>query len=297
MDLKYLDTFHTIIAEGGFTKAAQKLNYTQSTITFHVGQLEKEIGVQLFEKAGRNMVLTKAGEQFLPYAEEVLASVRKMENFQCEIETCQGTLRIGAPETLLCFRLPVILREFHHRAPKVQLFLQSMNSRRVCEALKEDTLDVGLFYETRRGSMNSVELHAFETYALHFFASPKVHLLYPDFEKGHIDMSGLARIVQPMPGSIREKFDQYMKAHGIEIGNSIEIRSTQTIMNLSKNDVGICFLPDFVVKEEVERGELCQISGPEQEGQIVSLYGCHKNKWKSAAIRLFLQLLEEKREL
>lgn len=50
MDLKNLHTFYTIIKEGSFSKAAKKLNYTQSTITFHVGQLEKELDVQLFEK-------------------------------------------------------------------------------------------------------------------------------------------------------------------------------------------------------------------------------------------------------
>jgi len=295
MDLKYLATFLAIVQEGGFSKAAQKLNYTQSTITFHVGQLEKELGVQLFEKAGRNMALTKAGEQLLPYAEEVRTAVRKMRNFQCGAEECRGTLRIGAPETLLCFRLPALLKEFHHRAPNVQLFLSSMNSRKVCEGLKEDTLDIGVFYETRRGNMDSVELHPFETYPIHFYASPKVRLTHPDFVTPGQSMPELSRIVQPMPGSIREQFDKYLKDKSIMMGNSIEIRSTQTIINLARNDVGICFLPDFVVREEVERGTLAQIGESGAEGEIHAMYGCHINKWKSAAIRVFLELLEEQK--
>ena len=64
MELKYLQTFRTIVDEGGFSKAAKKLNYTQSTITFQIGQLEQELSVRLFEKIGRTMVLTKAGEQY-----------------------------------------------------------------------------------------------------------------------------------------------------------------------------------------------------------------------------------------
>lgn len=64
MELKYLRTFQTIIEEGSFSKAAEKLNYTQSTITFQIGQLEKELSVKLFEKAGRRMLPTKAGEQY-----------------------------------------------------------------------------------------------------------------------------------------------------------------------------------------------------------------------------------------
>lgn len=82
MDLRYINTFHTIVEAGGFNKAAEKLCYTQSTITFHVSQLEKELGVQLFEKAGRHMVLTKAGQELVPYVENVLQSVNNMKSFR-----------------------------------------------------------------------------------------------------------------------------------------------------------------------------------------------------------------------
>ena len=112
MDLRYINTFHTIVEAGGFNKAAEKLCYTQSTITFHVSQLEKELGVQLFEKAGRHMVLTKAGQELVPYVENVLQSVNNMKSFRSVIEECQGDIRIAAPESLLCFHLPKILREF-----------------------------------------------------------------------------------------------------------------------------------------------------------------------------------------
>ena len=67
MELKYLNTFKVIVEEGGFTKAAERLNYTQSTITFQIGQLEQELSVKLFERIGRKMVLTKAGERLIPY--------------------------------------------------------------------------------------------------------------------------------------------------------------------------------------------------------------------------------------
>ena len=90
MELKYLNTFMTIIEEGSFVKAAEKLGYTQSTITFQIGQLEQEFSVQLFEKIGRRMVLTKAGEQIMPYITEVLNSVRKMKYFEKDLSSCEG---------------------------------------------------------------------------------------------------------------------------------------------------------------------------------------------------------------
>ena len=58
MELKYLQTFKVILEEGSFSKAAEKLNYTQSTITFQIGQLEQELSTKLFEKIGRRMLPT-----------------------------------------------------------------------------------------------------------------------------------------------------------------------------------------------------------------------------------------------
>lgn len=146
MELKNLYIFRAIVKEGGFTQAARKLNYTQSTITFHVGQLERELKVRLFEKIGRRMILTKAGEQLVPYVEDVFQALGKMEGFQNEVSHYTGRLRIGAPESLLCFSLPPFLKVFQQKAPKTSLLLTSMNSQSVIEALKEDKIDIGVLY-------------------------------------------------------------------------------------------------------------------------------------------------------
>ena len=73
-----MNTFRTIVETGSFTAAAEKLNYTQSTITFQIGQLEQELSVKLFEKIGRRMVLTKAGDHLIPYVDEVMRSQEKL---------------------------------------------------------------------------------------------------------------------------------------------------------------------------------------------------------------------------
>ena len=127
MDIKYLNTFRVIVEEGSFSSAANRLNYTQSTITFQIAQLEQELNTKLFEKLGRRMVLTKAGEQLIPYVNNVLDSVNQMRNFENDLKECRGDLHIGVGETLLCFQLPKILKEFHRMAPKARLFIRSMN--------------------------------------------------------------------------------------------------------------------------------------------------------------------------
>lgn len=121
MELKYLQTFQTIVKEGSFTKAALAQNYSQSTITFQMGQLEQELSARLFEKIGRHMVLTKAGQQLIPYVDRIMAAVDQMSSFKNDLAECQGDLHIGVAETLLCYRLPHVLKEFHRQAPKARI--------------------------------------------------------------------------------------------------------------------------------------------------------------------------------
>jgi DNA-binding transcriptional LysR family regulator len=105
------------VDEGGFRKATEKLNYTQSTITFQISQMEQELSVRLFEKVGRRMALTKAGEWLIPYADEILQSVDKLRYFEDDLSKCRGDIQIGIGETLLCYLLPPVLKEFHRQAP------------------------------------------------------------------------------------------------------------------------------------------------------------------------------------
>lgn len=295
MDLRYLQTFKEIVQQGSFSKAAQKLAYTQSTITFHVDQLEKELDTALFEKVGRRMVLTKAGEEFVPYVEEVLTALEKMKNFQSNLAECKGTLRIGAPESLLCFRLPSLLKEFHQRAPKVHLYLKSMNSRAVQTALKEDRIDIGVFYLNQPTADDALVWEKGAQYPMILFGSPRVQQKYGEFVTPHQYFPLLSAIIQPMPGSLGQKFKTYLEEKDIRLGNMIEIRSTQTIINLAKNDVGICYLPEFVVHEEIRRGELVELETDMKASPIISAYGYRKQKWVSPAMQLFLDILQKRK--
>lgn len=130
------------------------------------------------------------------------------------------------------------------------------------------------------------------TYPLVLFGSPRIKRTYSDFITPHQDFPLLSAIVQPMPGSLGRKFNAYLEEKDIHLGNMIEIRSTQTIINLAKNDVGICYLPRFVVEKELQTGELVELETDMKAAPISSAYGYRKNKWISPAIKLFLDILK-----
>lgn len=289
MELKYLRTFRTIINEGGFNKAAEKLNYTQSTITFQIGQLEQELSITLFEKIGRKMVLTKAGEHLVPYVDEILQSVDKLRFFESELSECQGSLNIGVGETLLCYRLPAILKEFHQKAPKARLFLQSMNCYDIRNELLNGKLDLGFFYEDVGGFGSNLTVHSLGSYPMSLVASPGIKKLFPDF------ITPDRKI--PVPFIINEKqcifrqiFEAYLQKKSIILDHTIELWSVPTIKNLVKNDIGISFLPTFAVQEDLDTGELEEIPTDISDKTITAVCGYHKNKWISPLMRLFIDL-------
>lgn len=295
MDLKYLNTFRAVVDEGSFSKAAERLNYTQSTITFQIGQLEQELSVSLFEKIGRRMVLTKAGERLLPYVDEVLRSVDKLRCFEEDLSQCRGELRIGVAETQLCYRLPELLREFHRRAPEARLFLRSMNCYEIRDELLRGTLDLGVFYEDVGGFGSGLTTYPMGRFETVLVASPEIKERFPDFITP--DRTIPVPFIINEPNCIfRQLFEQYLGKRAITLDHTIELWSIPTIKNLVKSDMGVSYLPRFVVAKELERGELAEI--PTAMAHTISaVCAHHKNKWLSPLMQLFIDLARKSEEL
>lgn len=289
MDLKYLNTFRTIVEEGSFSRAAEKLNYTQSTITFQISQLEQELSVSLFEKIGRRMVLTTAGKHFIPYVDEVLNSVDRLRYFENDLAECGGDLRIGVAETLLCYNSPSILKKFHRQAPKARLFLRSMNCYDIRDELVNGTLDLGLFYEDVGGFGSNLTTYHFGNYPLVLVASPELKKQYSDFitPDQHIP---IPFIINEPNCIFRQIFEKYLKDKSILLDHTIELWSIPTIKNLVRNNVGVSFLPRFAVQEELDSGELVEIPTEIMDSTISAVCAHHKNKWVSPLMQLFIDL-------
>ena len=238
MELKYLETFRTIVEEGGFSKAAKKLGYTQSAITFQVDQLEAELSVRLFDKIGRRMVLTKAGESLVSYVEDALEAVDRLRSFNTDLKEYREDLRVGAGETLLCYRLPGMLREFHRKAPEARLFLKSMNCYDIRDELFKGNLDLGIFYEDVGGVRPGLCTRTMGIYPVVLAASPRVKAMYPDFITPNRELS-VPFIINEPACIFRQMFEAYLQEKSIRLDHTIELWSIHTIKNLVKKQTRV----------------------------------------------------------
>lgn len=288
MELKYLQTFRTVVEEGSFSRAAQKLNYTQSTITFQIGQLERELSASLFEKIGRKMTLTKAGEQLLPYVDDVLQSVQRLRGFEGDLLHLQGDVHIGMAETLMCYRLAPVIGEFQRRAPGTRIFLRTMNCYDIRDALLDGTLDLGVFYEDVGGFGTGLAAHPLGRFEILLLAAPETARRFPDFHTPD-RLLPLPFVINEPNCIFRQMFERYLRERAIRLDHTIELCNILAIKNLVKSGVGVTCLPRFAAQEELERGELAVIPTDMAAPYITAVCAHHRNKWISPA----MQLLEE----
>lgn len=144
MDLKELISFQTIVQEGTFSRAAERLNYAQSTITNQIQRLEKELGIQLFNR-GWDVQLTAAGRLFADEVDQLIQHWHEVAGLARSLEQEEiGTLRVGAIESILEAVLPSSLRRFQQAKPRMAWQITTGNTDRLAEAILEDKLDFAI---------------------------------------------------------------------------------------------------------------------------------------------------------
>ncbi len=127
LSLRQLRAFDAVAAEGSFTKAAQRLFLTQSALSVLIRELERELGVAMFNRSTRRVELTEAGRDMQPYVHRVLNELAQGVSSVMDLrDKKKGVLRVAAPQLMACTLVPVVLAAFQQRYPGVEIQLQDV---------------------------------------------------------------------------------------------------------------------------------------------------------------------------
>lgn len=288
MDLRRFITLKTVVEEGSFVRASHKLCCTQSTVTFHIQQLEQELSIQLFEKIGRRMCLTESGKKLMPHVHEltrVMASIRQAAQ---QDEEPGGELRVATGETLLAYKMPDVLARFKARAPGVRLSLQSLNCYVIRDALLNDQVDLGIFY--RVGNDDALTMQSMGDQSLALVASPALKNVDFRLTDQHIPLSFIINEPQCI---FRQLFESQLRQRRITLENTIELWSIESIKQCVSANLGISFLPRFTVERELRSGELVELPFSEEPLSLNALCAHHAGKVVSPAMRVFMACVAE----
>lgn len=148
LDSKRLQVFHEVAERGSFSDAALELNYTQSAVSHHIGHLEKELGVTLFERGRRPIRLTPAGQRLQHHTTTILGAMRSAETEMRSLAGMEiGVLRVGAFLTSCNTFVPPAFGAFAQERPGVEVQLEQADPPEALKRLIAGDVDLAIVYE------------------------------------------------------------------------------------------------------------------------------------------------------
>jgi DNA-binding transcriptional LysR family regulator len=290
MELRQLTTFRMVATLLSFSRAAESLNYVQSSVTTQIQILEEELGVRLFDRLGKRVALTDAGKRLLQYSERILQLVDEARSVVMNEEIPGGTLTITAPETLCSYRLPALLRQFRARFPQVKLIFRLSTFVDPWRSVSEGSADIAFaIAEPIHSNALITEILIPEPMLI---LAPHDHRLSQSPVIDPMDLEGETFLLTEI-GSYRNILERALNDVGVHLTINLDFSSVEAIKQCAMAGMGIAFLPAVTVTTDVAQGRLVALNWEGHSFQIYTQVMWHKEKWISPAIAAFLAMTRE----
>lgn len=271
MNTKHLITFITFAKKQSFLKTSMELHYAESTLADHIASLERELGVKLIEAGSRGSRLTKAGETFLPKAEELLALWQDIQRQMLRLNGVQG-IRIVSAESLALNMMPPIYQEFLKKYHNIPLSISNGLPAAFGEQLKNHEVDIAFGYY-----WDALPKDTFETIRicqddLVFFSSPSHRLA----KKETVTLEDFAEemfLFTKKNSVYYAEANKHFKKAGMKLNTSFFIDSAELIKKYVADSRHIGFLAKSTVRNEAESGKLACLNfkGPQMKIDVVAV--------------------------
>ena len=293
MEIRTLITFLRVAELRSFSRAAAQLGYSQAAVTIQIRQLEEELGVQLFERIGKKVRLTEEGRNLISRAIDVMNAVRAVRDLGRGDEPA-GQLRLGTAESLLISVLPPVMMEFCRRCPKVEFSTCTDMVTGLFDMVRQNDIDVLYFLDRRTNFPEWVKVAERRERAL-FVTSPA----NPLAKERHISVERL--LMEPLlltekGVSYRYAMEQELAAAGQEIRPVLETGNTDILTQMLLKNMGVSFLPEFVVRDYLADGRLAALDTVCPEIEMWSQLVYHRNKLVTPQTEIFLDLMKKNME-
>lgn len=286
MTLRHYKIFVTVCDTMNMTTAGEKLYLSQSAVSQAIAELESHYETRLFERLSRKLYLTQSGQKLLSYARHI---IRMNEEADYEMKKLQseGNLRIGASVTVCTCILPTLVSEFQKSRPKALVEVNENNTEVIENMILQDQIDLALV----EGDIHSTDIicNPFMEDNL-IFVCGKNHRFCSQINVTFQDIMKENFIIRETGSGTRKTFEDVMSSHHINWKASWICNNTDTIKSAVKEGLGITVLPERVIPNELERGELVKFSVDGLEFKRTFKICYHKNKYLSDLMHEFMLL-------
>jgi DNA-binding transcriptional LysR family regulator len=289
IDLDQLRIFQAVAQTRSFTRAAEIVHLTQPGISKHIRQMEEYYGVPLFDRLGRKVALTQAGEILFEATQEIMALAGAAEERIQELAGMRaGRLRLGASFPIGVYILPGVLAAFRKSYPDVELTLNISTSEEIEAEVLANKLDIGLV---------SGEVHDPRLLVKQFMTDELVVIAPHDHKwtaKGRVKAEELISetFIWAAPGAgIRAVVEERLKAKGLALHRVIDFVNLEGVKHAVEAGLGISIQPRMILQREMAAGSLKALRLADMDSEVAYLYVYRKKRHVSAAAKAFLELL------
>lgn len=252
MNHKQLETFYWAAKLGSFTAAAERMNSTQSTVSMRIHDLERDFGVELFDRSQRTAQVTPRGRELVHYAERMLNLAAEMRDRISAPDSIPGSVRLGVAEVISVTWLPKLIRTLHERHPKIALELDEALTEELFERLRSGHLDLILAPGRMPGYSLITRSLGFVEFA--WMASPALEV--PDGRLGPQDLQHFP-IIALSPQSVHHaKTEDWFRSRAAFCHRLYTCKSLGVASSLAAAGLGIALLPVDHYSEWIDDGRL-----------------------------------------
>jgi len=288
MEFRQLKTFQTVATLLSFNRAAEVLNYAQSTISAQIKALEEDLDVKLFDRLGKRVILTEAGERLSEYARKMLdIEAETLADVKGRTQS-QGSLTIRVPQSIGNNYLPEVLAEYRRRYPGVSLNFHTCAFHSLEHELQTGVTDLAFLLAE---SINSANLEAeplsFERLLM---VSNVGHPLAKKSKVSIEELAGEPIFLAKADCGYRMVFEQMLTEAKVGPQTLLEFNSVEMLKACLIRSSGVTMIPEITVRAEIDRGDLSilQWEDPHMETAILMIW--HKAKWLSPSLRAFMDI-------
>ncbi len=289
MDLRALNIFIEVAELGSFTRAGEKLGYSQPTISFQIKQLEKEMGVPLFDRIGHTVSLTDEGRDALSYAQTICNISQEMILGTTGRREASGLLRLGMADSLCEPLIAVDFGGFRQRYPRVSMEIVTGDTGQLLSYLDHNLADMICTIDDRVYDTNYVIANE-EEIGVHFVASAQSQLA----RKKQVPVEELLEhpfLLTEKGMSYRRLLDEKLARDSRHIHPVLETGRADLICSLVEKDVGLTFLPDYVTEAGVRSGGLVRLNVPDFRIVVWKQLLYRREKWISLQMQAMIDHL------
>lgn len=292
MDIKNLNTFIQVAELGSFTQAAERLGYSQSTVSFQIRQLEQALGVSLFDRISHTIALTDKGREMLQYAHNINKLVGDMEKAARGQREIRGLVRIAIADSLCSWLLGERFAAMHVRYPGITLQVIPAGTEEMFRLLNRNEADMVFTLDNHIYHRDYVIVDE-EQIGVHFVAAADSPLRGRKLTPEEIATAPFLLTEKGM--SYRRLMDEQMAARNLEVNPILASSNTELICRLVAQGMGVGYLPDYVTQPGIRRGELCYLEVEDIHVEIWKQLFYHRDKWVSPQMKIVMEYLTEKR--